>query len=361
MLNFWRYWPIPVAKLLGLSPLLEDFILRKARNVSVHKNYAASLALFSKAIERYPNCARAYHDRAMVGFLMPGERETGNVLADHAEAIRLNPRAASYYTCRAVYYMDRKEYEKAIEDYTQAIRLEPHKLCHRSERGYFFGLKKDYESALADYAECIRLQPGDPEGYFGRGRIYDQKGDHDRAIVDYTEAIDLDPDVPLFFSSRGHAYQKKRQYDLAIADYTEAIRIKPKAPFVYFHLSWRGDAHAGRQEYGHAAADYLDALKLHPGNLGTTIRLLRLLATCSDAEVRGGDKAVELVLGIREWTCWSEPWALDLLAAAYAEAGNFTEAINLQMKALESPEFAKCQPAWKRLKLYQEGKPYRER
>jgi hypothetical protein len=58
---------------------------------------------------------------------------------------------------------------------------------------------------------------------------------------------------------------------------------------------------------------------------------------------------------------------LDTLAAAYAEAGRFEEAVRWQEKALADPalakqvsreEYARCR---QRLDLYKQRKPYRDR
>ena len=62
-----------------------------------------------------------------------------------------------------------------------------------------------------------------------------------------------------------------------------------------------------------------------------------------------------------ELTKWREANALDTLAAAYAAAGDFAEAVRWQEKALEDSAFAKTNGARARarLALYRAGKPYR--
>ena len=59
---------------------------------------------------------------------------------------------------------------------------------------------------------------------------------------------------------------------------------------------------------------------------------------------------------------WIDADQFDSLAAAYAETGEFDEAVRWLTKALESPDFPEEQreDAQLRLKLYEEGKPYRQ-
>jgi len=61
-----------------------------------------------------------------------------------------------------------------------------------------------------------------------------------------------------------------------------------------------------------------------------------------------------------ELTDWNDADYLDTLAAAYAESGQFDKAVESQEKAIElAPDDEKADFET-RLKLYQEGKPYRE-
>ena len=77
--------------------------------------------------------------------------------------------------------------------------------------------------------------------------------------------------------------------------------------------------------------------------------------------IRNGARAVELGRTAAELSGWKDANSLDTLAAAYAEAGNFAEAVRWQEKALESPEFTKNQgpDARQRLALYRKQQPYR--
>ncbi len=58
---------------------------------------------------------------------------------------------------------------------------------------------------------------------------------------------------------------------------------------------------------------------------------------------------------------WKVPGCFEAVAAAYAEAGQFDEAVKWQKKALEDPAFptAAGDVTRERLKLYEQAKPYR--
>ena len=88
------------------------------------------------------------------------------------------------------------------------------------------------------------------------------------------------------------------------------------------------------------------------------------LATSPDAALRNGKQAVEFAERAARLCKSAEPTILDTLAAAYAEAGRFDDAIRTEEKALELPS-RKGQDKFdkelrNRLKQYQQGKPFRE-
>ena len=86
-----------------------------------------------------------------------------------------------------------------------------------------------------------------------------------------------------------------------------------------------------------------------------------ILATCSDSKYRDGGKAVESAKTACTLTDWKQPSFLDTLAAAFAESGDFENAIKWQSKAIElATDPAEKHELQSRLKLYQDKKPYRQ-
>ena len=124
-----------------------------------------------------------------------------------------------------------------------------------------------------------------------------------------------------------------------------------------------------KKEYDRAKAHYEEALRVGPasGKLSNTVscNLAWLLATCPDDKVRDGRRAVELATRACEgfgWKGQGASEAIDTLAAAHAEAGDFDAATKWQMEAIKlaagNAKFQKA--AEERLALYRQKKPYRE-
>jgi tetratricopeptide (TPR) repeat protein len=213
------------------------------------------------------------------------------------------------------------------------------------------------QKAVAHYDEAIRVDPKFANPYIGRGNAYQSKNEPDKAIADYDEAIRLDPKRAFPYTARGNAYQFKNEPDKAIADYDEAIRLDPK-----FALSYtaRGNAYQSKNDYDKAIADYDEAIRLDPKDAIAYNSLAWLLATCAQAGFRDGQKAVEYAAKAFELSEWKSPDFVDTLAAAYAEVGDFEQAIKWETNFLGTSNLSGEDTAGgkSRLALYQAHQPY---
>ena len=90
-------------------------------------------------------------------------------------------------------------------------------------------------------------------------------------------------------------------------------------------------------EKGHyraCVACYLKAMKLDPAYPWAPNNLAWLHATCVEAKVRNGTKAIQYAMvacEISKWHCWS---FVDTLSAAYAEVGDYESAVIYAERAL---------------------------
>ena len=227
-------------------------------------------------------------------------------------------------------------------------------------RGSAYRRKGQYDRAIKDYTEAIRLRPDNAFAFRLRGDAYSLNSQHDQAIKDYTEAIRLKPDDAFAFNNRGSAYRQKGQYDRAIKDYTEVIRLKPDDAWAYKN---RGNVYLRKADHDAAMRDYKQAISLKPDHARIHNGIAWELATTPDPGARNGAEAVRLA---KKAVSLQDRVALyhDTLAAAYAEAGRFEDAVAEQYRAITMLHVAGKNEAiahfQSRLDLYRQRRPYRK-
>jgi tetratricopeptide (TPR) repeat protein len=207
---------------------------------------------------------------------------------------------------------------------------------------------------------ALAQEPADAEGFYSRGMASARKGETRKALADFTEAIRLDPKHVAAYVNRGYLEAQTGEHTKALKDYDEALRLDAKNPAAYYN---RGYSHYARREYEDAIADFTEVLRLHPGHAEACTRLAWILATCPQADLRDGKMAVNFAQAACQLSKWKFRAAVDALAAAYAEAGDFENAVKYEKEFLEKynpPERAAAGAA-ARLKLYEAKTPHHEK
>lgn len=188
-----------------------------------------------------------------------------------------------------------------------------------------------------------------------------ESGRYDVAIRFLTAAIDMgvkNGDAAYLYSNRGDAYLGKGDSVKALADYSRAVNFVPKTAEDYLI---RGDIYKKMGNCNAAVTDFARGMILSPDDVELANALAWLRATCPEASSRDGRAAIQVGTKACETTSWRDPNLIDTLAAAYAEVGNFDQAVKFQQQALQlrsSPDTRKHMQ--ERLLSYQHHKPYRE-
>jgi Flp pilus assembly protein TadD len=192
------------------------------------------------------------------------------------------------------------------------------------------------------------------------GTVYREDGKVDDAIREFREALRIKPNDADNHNNLGTVLRQKGKVDEAISEYRLALQIKPSLAEAHYNL---GLALLQKGKPALAIDQYEEALQIEPANTKVQNNLAWLLATCADASLRDGKKAVELAQHAVEPSGGRDPVILDTLAAALAEAGRFSDATKTAQKAMELARAAGKQDLVEELtgelKRYEAGLPCR--
>jgi tetratricopeptide (TPR) repeat protein len=122
----------------------------------------------------------------------------------------------------------------------------------------------------------------------------------------------------------------------------------------------RANAYSRLGRKADALNDFLAAIKLSKTDPMCRAGAAWLYATCSDAQIRNGTSAVALATEAAKFTQWKDDTVLDVLAAGYAEKGDFASAQKWEGKAIQLGAQEDIPYYERRLVNYQSGKPWRE-
>lgn len=252
----------------------------------------------------------------------------------------------------------KRHYDEALEAYNKALKKDSLYASVYFYRAQVWEEKGKLKKAIKDYNKVLKINPGLEKAYNYRGNVWESRGKLDKAIRDYTKAIELNPELASAWHDRGNAWGKKGNYDQAISDFDKALEIAPREAIIY---DKRGNAWARKGDYGKAISDFDTALRISPDLVTACNNLAWLLSTCPNASYRDGIRAVRLAQRALELS--PDVSSMDTLAAAYAEAGRFDDAVETMERLLlllyqRDPESLKSYR--KHLASYKSEKPWRE-
>ena len=211
------------------------------------------------------------------------------------------------------------------------------------------------------WEDCVNKSPHKSRQQYNLGVVLARNGNFDEAIEHYLKALEIKPDYLEAYYNLGNALARKGDDKAAIYNYKKVLQINPDYFEVYYNM---GQISLKQGEVAKAIKNYQEVLKINSKMTHALYNLSWIYATSIDRNYRNGIKAVELAEKLCMLTDYQQPLAMDTLAAAYAETGNFDMAVETAQKALDlalqlGPEELVI-GLKNRLKLYKMGQPYRQ-
>ena len=186
---------------------------------------------------------------------LAGEKETFTTEELFGQDSKVNKDSEYDQACeKALYFIEKKEYEKALHYLEIMIKTEisPLKEYIYLAIGNCNNELGNYTKAIEGYKQAICIDPAIATAYSNLGNAYNNLGLYKDAIEAYKQAILINPDDAPYYSL-GRTYTLFGLYKDAIGAYKQAISIDPD--YVYSHLGLGltylliGDKNSALNEY----------------------------------------------------------------------------------------------------------------
>jgi tetratricopeptide (TPR) repeat protein len=395
--------------------------------LTVRRNevYHSPLSLWRDTVAKSPHNLSAYNN---LGQLLATEGRTAEALDCFQQAVRVDPRHVETLNNMGSALVQLGRAAEAIDHHEAALRIEPDNYLTHDQLGNALSAVGRHEEAFEHYQAALRLKPDHAEGFYNWGVALFNSGRPSEAIDRFKQAVQIQPGHAKAQTNWGNAlYQLGRQQEAiehyqralaiqadavahnnlglalassgrpeeAIEHYRAAVQLKPD--YSAAHSNW-GIALSALNRYSEAFEHFDDALRIEPdyaaahrnyanaladsGHTAEAIehslqavrcmpdqpQLQRFAAwlMATHEPVRNGEavRAVELAQRACALTDRRDTDCLDTLAAAYASAGRFDEAVSTAKEAWRLAQAAGqaslAEDIHIRLQLYRDRKPYRE-
>jgi tetratricopeptide (TPR) repeat protein len=303
-------------------------------NIQLYRNLSAALegrgrnseaiALFRQCVERWPHDAEA---RNHLGAALGQAGKLDEATAQLEQALKLDPRCAEAHYNLGKVLVGRGRLDEALTHFEQAVAIKPDYANAQHNLGSLFMAQGRLAEAVDHYHQALQVTPNDADTHYGLGNALMALGQLDEAMTHYQKALETKPDSATIHNALGITATARGHFDEALAHYRQAQKLEPNDAFAHYHLAW-------------------------------------LRATCPNASLRNATEAIEHAQRADQLSGGGQPNVLDALAAAYAEAKRFPEALATARKALSlarqqnNPALAAAIQA--RLTLYESGRPCRQ-
>ena len=267
-----------------------------------------------------------------LGVILLRRGEVDAAIAHDREALAIRPGNADAQVNLANALLKKGLTEEAIAQYHEALKVLPNESILRGNLGNAFLQTGQAAQAVEQYREFLKSQPGHPQIRYSLAVALLREGETDEAIAQFREAVKLKPDYREAYNDLAIALLKKGAVEDAIATWEKALSLQPGNAEVHSNLAvaliQKGDTRE-------AIAHWKKTLQLQPDKTGTLLTLAWVLATSPDANVRDGTMAIALARHAHELLGDKNLMLFRVVAAAYAEAGRFSEAITAIQRGIQ--------------------------
>lgn len=257
----------------------------------------------------------------------------------------------------------REDDERSLPDIKDMIEY-----YNRLVQAQDFIHRRDFDAAIKILHDIVEQAPDYARAHGLLGVCMAELGKYGEAEQRYLKVLELGRDVESALLNLGLLAKQQKKTDEAIRHFTALLQIHPQSADAHFYLAgiYENQGRTSRDvELLKSAVDHYETVtRLRPDHLDATARLAWILSTSEFETLRDGRRALSLAMHACELTQFHFPPALDVLAAAYAETGQYAEAIRRLEQCLKLPGVAAnsdfVRDVQLRLGAYRKETPWRE-
>jgi tetratricopeptide (TPR) repeat protein len=277
------------------------------------------------------------------------------------QATRMAPRLARAWYLLGDFLRIKGRFTEAIDYYERGLELDPNNVSILEKTGEIRLQRNEPSEARTIFERILETDADNFAAHFNLGALKLRQQHAEAAIRHFEAAIRSRPEVAQTYNQLGIAWGMRQEFERATTAFEQALEIDNSLADAHLNLATIHEL-SGRHQL--AARHYRRRLELPDPPIAATVKLAWILATSPDEAVRDPDEAVRLAeIGAKA----TEPRlaiVLDRLAAAYAAAGRFEEAITTAEEALQLAQqrgqTGITQEIQSRLAKYRQQQPYRQ-
>ena len=276
-------------------------------------------------------------------------------------AVQRGPDDPSSHMALAMVLAHQERLGDAIAQARRAVQLAPGNDSGYHELAFLLLKDRQADEAARLAREGLGVAPFNAELRDDLGSALAAQGQTAEALSQMQLACDIKPHLAQPRLLLGAALARQGQLAEAITQLREAVRLEPKDAEAHAQL---GSVLAAQHQTAEAIAQFDEALRLQPDLAAALNNLAWIRASSPQKEFRNGPEAVRLAERACQVTKHREAVMVGTLAAAYAEAGRFDEAIATARKARElalaGGNHELADKNQRLIELFSAHRPYRE-
>lgn len=351
----------------------KDAIRRYEEALAIQPNYAQGHANLGSALAQIGDLPKALSHCQQALRIEPNSALSHNMYAlvlvqagripeaieHYEEALRTRADSPEVHFNLAQALMRAGKSQEAIDHFEQALGLQPNHPGIHLNLGLALMTAGKVPEAIGHFEQAVRIKPDMAEAHMALAQALQQTGKIPEAIEAFREAFRCNPQLGQAGNRAGALLNQQGRVGEAVDILEQVLKSNPQDVEARFNI---GHCLSQQGRPGEALVRWREALQLRPDHIILLNDMAWALATNPDDSVRNGKEAVELVSRGVQQSGGKMPELLDTQAAAYAEAGRFSEAIQTAEKALSliAPSHPQAGDIRRRLALYKAGRPFRD-